>query len=104
MRASPRADSTRRQYLVAYDISDDKRRSAVFKTLMSQGDHVQFSVFMCSLSPMELAGLRGKLAAMIHPREDQVILVDLGATLDLSAALVDCLGKPYHPSVRVQVY
>ncbi|HUT57607.1 MAG TPA: CRISPR-associated endonuclease Cas2, partial [Phycisphaerae bacterium] len=39
----------RRRYLVTYDISDDKRRDLVFKTLRDRGDHVQFSVFLCEL-------------------------------------------------------
>lgn len=104
MRASRRADTHRRQYLIAYDISDDKRRTQVFKTLLAQGDHVQFSVFLCALSPMELARLRARLSELIHAREDQVIMVDFGAKDTELDALVDCLGKPYHPTTRVQVF
>ena len=47
----------RNRYLVAYDVSDDKRRTGIFKTLMGNGDHVQFSVFLCDLSDLELARL-----------------------------------------------
>lgn len=92
----------RRQHLIAYDISDDKRRTAVFKTLIAQGDHVQFSVFLCALNAMELAALRARLSELIHARDDQVIIVDLGPN-DGEAALLECLGKRYNPNVRVQV-
>jgi len=93
----------RRQYIVTYDISDDKRRTSVFKTLLGHGDHVQFSVFLCALNPMEHAKLRALLSETIHAREDQVILVDLGLAPDDPAPLLDCLGKRYNPTARVQV-
>lgn len=95
---------TRRQFLIAYDISDDKRRTAVFKTLIGQGDHVQYSVFLCALNPRELAELRGRLSALIHARQDQIVIVDLGATESRADLALECLGKPYHPTVRVQVF
>jgi CRISPR-associated protein Cas2 len=44
----------RRRYLVTYDISDDKRRDQVFQTLRDNGDHAQYSVFFCELTPREL--------------------------------------------------
>ena len=33
--------TSRRRYLVTYDISDDKRRDEVFKLCRQQGDHTQ---------------------------------------------------------------
>jgi len=93
----------RKQYLIAYDISDDKRRANVFKTLVGQGDHVQYSVFLCALSPSEQIALRAKLDELIHAREDQVMIVDLGTAASASP-LIECLGKRYNPSIRVQVF
>jgi len=52
----------RNRYLIAYDVSDDKRRARVFKTLMGNGDHAQFSVFFCDLNDVELLKLKGILA------------------------------------------
>ena len=95
---------SRRQYLVAYDISDDKRRTRVFKTLFGQGDHVQFSVFLCAMNGQELAELRGSLSELIHAREDQVIIVDLGPGESRADLPLECLGKPYNPASRVQVF
>lgn len=56
----------RRHYLVTYDISDDKRRDAVFRLLLGHGDHAQYSVFFCELSGRELVELRARLRA--NPR------------------------------------
>ena len=42
----------RRLYLVAYDICDPKRLRKVFKTMRGFGEHLQFSVFQCDLTPM----------------------------------------------------
>jgi CRISPR-associated protein Cas2 len=93
----------RRQYLITYDVSDDKRRNRLFKTLIAGGDHVQYSVFLCALNPMELARLRVEMSETINHREDQVIIVDLGPADSDSAPLLDCLGKRYNPQTRVQI-
>jgi len=93
----------RRHYLIAYDISDDKRRTRVFETLMGQGEHVQYSVFFCELNPQELAVLRGKLLELIHTGADQVILLDLGEIHNPLENILDCLGMSYNPKTRVQV-
>lgn len=93
----------RNSYLITYDVSDDKRRNNVFKTLMGNGDHVQFSVFVCQLDRMELARIKGDLAEAIHHRQDQVIILDLGPTGGEWASHLQCLGKVYSPAVRVNV-
>lgn len=90
--------------LITYDISDDKRRTAVFKTLMSQGDHVQFSVFLCSLNTLERASLRARLAGLINAAADQVLLVDLGPAPSAVEAVVECIGKRYVQPSRVQIF
>lgn len=93
----------RRRYLLSYDISDDKRRDAVFKTLRDHGDHVQFSVFFCELDARELVELRATLDAALHHGEDQLLILDLGlATRSLTECL-EVLGKPYRPPGRCLV-
>ena len=93
----------RNRYLIAYDVSDDKRRTRIFKTLMGNGDHVQFSVFFCDLSDVELMRLKGSLAEAVNHRQDQVIILDLGpADSDLHARL-ECIGMAYSPPARVSV-
>ena len=94
---------SRRHYIITYDISDDKRRTKVFKALKDNGDHVQYSVFFCQLSSMELAVLRGTLQSYINAREDQIILVDLGPAHNPLDADMQCLGQPYEPPTRVTI-
>ena len=47
----------RKRFLVTYDVSDDKRRTQIFKTLYAYGDHAQYSVFFCELNAREYAEL-----------------------------------------------
>ena len=90
----------RRNYVVAYDIADDKRRTHVFKMLFGYGDHAQYSVFFCELSPLELVTLRGRLRKAINHDEDQVMLVDLGPGHKPLDAGLEVIGKSYNPPVR----
>jgi CRISPR-associated protein Cas2 len=93
----------RRHYLVAYDISDDKRRTRVFETLKDHGEHVQFSVFLCELSPPELVRLRWLLGETIDHRADQIIMLDLGDQQNPLDGMIECIGRRYTPRARVQV-
>ena len=94
---------SRRHYLVTYDVSDDKRRNQVFKTLHGYGDHAQYSVFFCELSDRELVQLRSRLRTEIHHTEDQVLIVDLGASARPLEEGLDVLGRGYQPATRVVV-
>lgn len=95
--------STRRHYLITYDISDDKRRDRVFDLLTASGDWAQFSVFLCELNGKELAGLRTQMRDAINHREDQVLILDLGgATRPLEGDL-QVLGRAYEVPTRTIV-
>lgn len=82
-------------YLVCYDISDDKRLRKVFKVMRGYGDHLQYSVFECQLTSMDLVRLRSELASIIHRNEDQVLFVNLGPTEGRGDRVITALGKPY---------
>lgn len=93
----------RRHYLVSYDIADDKRRTRLFDLLEAEGDHAQYSVFFCEMSAMELAQLRAKVLDIIHERDDQVMILNLGpATRPIGDGL-EVLGSPYEPLTRTLV-
>lgn len=95
----------RRRYLITYDISDDKRRDRIFKTLRDRGDHVQFSVFLCELNPREHATLKGELQQYVHQRDDQVLILDLGPAenvLEIGQGM-ECVGFAYCPPQRIVV-
>src|SRR6266446_6049152 len=66
----------RTTYLVCYDICDDKRLKKVFKTMRNYGDHLQYSVFECQLTPTDLVRCRTDLAAIIKHSEDQVLFLN----------------------------
>ena len=93
----------RRHYVVTYDISDDRRRTDVFRTLLGQGDHAQYSVFFCELTDQELVNLRSRLRSFINAAEDQILIVDLGrATRSLDVG-IECIGRAYEPPVKTLV-
>lgn len=53
-------------YIVAYDVSNDKRRNKVFKVLCGFGDWTQFSLFECWLTKQQRLELRFKLKRYIQ--------------------------------------
>lgn len=85
----------RNSYLVCYDICDDKRLRKVFQAMRGWGDHLQYSVFECQLTPSDLIRLRAQLAAIIHHTEDQVLFVNLGPAEGRGDRVITALGKPY---------
>jgi CRISPR-associated protein Cas2 len=82
-------------YLVCYDICDDKRLRKVFNTMRNYGDHLQYSVFECQLTSMDLARCRADLGRIIHHDEDQVLFVNLGPAEGRGDRVITALGKPY---------
>ena len=93
----------RKHYVVTYDISDDRRRNRVFRTLHGFGDHAQFSVFFCELNEEELSRLRQRLRAEIHQGEDQVLIVELGPASRAVSESLQVIGRHYAPAVRTVV-
>jgi CRISPR-associated protein Cas2 len=59
-------------YVVAYDISDDRRRNKVHQILCGFGTWTQYSLFECFLSKKELVQLKAKLARHIQETQDSV--------------------------------
>lgn len=94
---------SRRCYIITYDISDDRRRNKVFDLLTANGNHVQYSVFFCDLNKRELAALRLELVPMINHKEDQVLIVDMGASDGAVEARVEAIGLAYDPPSRIIV-
>jgi CRISPR-associated protein Cas2 len=63
--------------VIAYDISDDKRRSKLAKLLASYGERVQRSVFEAHLEAPQLITLRAKVHGLLEP-QDAVRFYKLG--------------------------
>jgi CRISPR-associated protein Cas2 len=85
----------RNTYLVCYDISNDLRLRRVHKTMCGFGDRLQYSVFECKFSPVDLARCKHALARLIHQREDQVLFVDLGPADGRGARVITTIGRAY---------
>lgn len=93
----------RRRYVVTYDVANDRRRDRIFTVLQGYGDHVQFSVFMASLTLQELIVLRGKLRGYMNEGTDQVLIIDLGREESSEPVPFEVLGKAYVPPTRTMI-
>ncbi|GAA0708070.1 CRISPR-associated endonuclease Cas2 [Dactylosporangium roseum] len=82
-----------RRYLIAYDISDDLRRTQVAKKLESYGDRVQYSVFIVDARPAKLLRLRAQLINLIDETTDSVLFCDLGSLRENQRSTLDVIGR-----------
>ena len=58
--------------LIAYDISNDKRRTKLHDTLLDYGTPVQYSVFECIADPERLKKIKQAVNKAIKPTKDRV--------------------------------
>jgi len=93
----------RNRYIVTYDISDDERRTRIFKLLRGCGDHIQYSVFRCDLSDSERITMIATLHPLIEHQEDQILLIDLGPVDGRAATCVNAIGRRYLAPERTVV-
>lgn len=68
----------RNRYLVCYDICEPKRLRQTYRKMRGFGEALQYSVFLCELSPKERAIMLSELDGIINHDEDCVMTVDLG--------------------------
>lgn len=69
----------RRTVLVVYDISNNKRRYRMFKTLKSFGIRVQRSAFECQLREEQYRRMYQRILPHIDPEEDLLRVYHLSA-------------------------
>jgi CRISPR-associated protein Cas2 len=60
------------QYIVCYDISDDRRRDHVARALLDFGQRVEESVFVANLDDELAARMRERVARLIEPETDRL--------------------------------
>lgn len=65
------------QYVVCYDISDDRRRSRVATLLLDFGARVQESVFLAHLDDDLLERMRNRLTEVVDPDWDKLHVFEL---------------------------
>jgi CRISPR-associated protein Cas2 len=58
--------------VISYDISNDKRRLKVMKTLQDYGGRVQYSVFECRLKNSQLVSLKKRLKPLVIENQDSI--------------------------------
>lgn len=84
-----RTNKNKTFWVIAYDITDDLRRSRIVKVMERHGTRVNYSVFECLLTDVQLRKLQEKIAGLMHPSEDCVIYYPL---------CLDCYSKiAYYP-------
>ena len=59
-------------HVIAYDISDDRRRARVAAILQAYGDRVQRSVFIVTAGEDMLREARDRISQIINPQTDSV--------------------------------
>lgn len=87
----------RRCYLVCYDIRDPKRLRRTHKLMKAYGEAWQYSVFYCTLKPIDRVRLENALREVVNLKEDQVLIVDLGSNEDGARESATTLGPAPPP-------
>ena len=67
----------KRCILVAYDITNNRIRTRVYKTLYRYGMPTQYSFFTCTLTPLQFEDMRLEVADLIDPETDSVRYYEL---------------------------
>lgn len=81
--------------VVAYDISDSRRRGKIIKVLKRFGTRVNLSVFECMFSPSQLKRVQDRISALINNKEDSVIYYPV---------CLDCFSKIVYQPKRNTSY
>lgn len=84
----------RNRYIVCYDVADPKRLTKTYKKMNGYGDPVQYSVFQCELSDMELLYMRGDLESLLNLQEDRVLIVNTGPADNRPSKHISVMGTP----------
>ncbi|BDI31520.1 CRISPR-associated endoribonuclease Cas2 1 [Capsulimonas corticalis] len=82
--------SVRSRYLIAYDITDDAKRTKLSKMLQDYGDRVQKSVFEADLTSQDIQAVMRKAAVYVG-KEDSLRIYPMCANCRKG---VHSLGQP----------
>ena len=63
------------QYLICYDISENKIRRKVMKYLQGIGWRIQYSVFSCETTEKRMASIKQKLLELTQASEKCMVLI-----------------------------
>jgi len=95
----------RNRYIVTYDIRSPSRLRKVHGLVVDYGERLQYSVYICDLTRVELIRLRGQLRERMHMEEDSVSIFDLGPPTGRLATRVEHLGaEPQLPTEEPEIW
>ena len=89
----------RNRYFVCYDVRDPQRLLQTYKTMCGYGDRIQYSVFLCDLSDVELIMMRGDLEDVMNTKEDSLVIVNIGS-VEKSEARITTIGTSFETQRR----
>ena len=94
-----------RAYILSYDIADPKRLREMHKLAKAFGRPLQYSVFACLLRRDDRVRLAARIEGLIQPREDRVILLDVGTVADRESWIppMEVFGRQKIPEQRAAV-
>lgn len=82
----------RRRYLIAYDIADPVRLRRICTLMEDHGERLQYSVFLCDLTPAERVELEERAVRIMNLGHDSLVQIDLGPAS--APAAVHAIGRP----------
>lgn len=82
----------RNRYLLTYDIRHPRRLRRVHGVAKDYGEPLQYSVFVCDLTRMELVAMKAKLVEEMNQQEDSVGIFDLGTPTGRGLTCVEFIG------------
>jgi CRISPR-associated protein Cas2 len=81
-------------YLISYDVADARRLRLTYRKLCGFGTALQYSVFRCELSALQLHALKEGLWEILNLMEDRVMVVNLGPAGARGDDCVEFWGQP----------
>ncbi|MCX8023434.1 MAG: CRISPR-associated endonuclease Cas2 [Syntrophorhabdaceae bacterium] len=75
-------------YLICYDIADERRLGRVYRYLKEKGIHIQYSVFHCRFTWQELQRVKADLKEIIDEKEDDIRIYPL--PFDIKVYVMGC--------------
>ena len=91
-------------YVVSYDISSNKLRNKIFKTLKNYGKHIQFSVFECELSKRQYNTLYRELMSIMQGQpEGNIRIYDLCELCSKNIRVIGVVEEPKEEEADIVV-
>lgn len=86
-----RINKNKNFWVIAYDVTDNLRRSRISKVIEKFGVRVNYSIFECMLTDKQFENLKDKLSKIMLPSKDHIIYYPL---------CIDCYSKIIHSPDR----